>query len=47
MCIHFLIALFNRKAKKQRAVDTSNSKVLASNTVPNTKEPEFYREING
>lgn len=47
ICIHFLIALFNRKAKKQRAVDTPNSQILVSNTVTNTKQLEFFRGING
>lgn len=45
MCIHFLIALSNKNAKKQRAVNTPNSPILDSNTIPNTKEPEFLREM--
>lgn len=46
ICIHFLIVLFNRKAKKQKTVDTLNSQILVSNTVTNTKQLEFFREIN-
>lgn len=47
ICIHFLIALFNRKAKKQRALDTPNSQILVFNTITNTEQLEFFREING
>lgn len=45
MCIHFLIALSNKNAKKHRAVNIPNSPILDSNTIPNTKEPEFLREM--
>lgn len=45
VCVHFLIALSNKRTKKQITVNIPNSHILVSNSIPNTKEPEFLREL--
>lgn len=45
MHMYFLVALSNKKAKKERAVRTLNCQILISKTRTSTKEPEILREL--